>query len=343
MASAGTLHDELLDALLGLAWRQWTAAGVAGTVESRRALVDPEALLVASMTLGRYDARLFDEILDWLTHSSRLLDLSRLRRLAGRGEPIGRRLLTTSVRLAVQNGGPPGLRTFLDRESVATIAPDGVAGSDLEPVFFAESGAESGWQQPDPLFAAAGFVRSPVRLRGLSGSASAVNPVCLRFRLRALVGLGPRAEVLTYLATHGWSHGRLIAERAAYGQAPVAAYLSSLLDARLVERRDDGNKVLYRLSGPLAGAFPAGAVFVDWVTLWPALASLLNASRPDALSEDARWVRLAQVLIANEPAWRAEGFEAEVGDVRGWALVGPEVLATAVREVNEGVRAVDSL
>lgn len=343
MASAGTLHDELLDALLALAWRQWTAAGLAGTVESRRVLVDPEALLVASMALGRYDARLFDEVLDWLTHSSRLLDLSRLRRLAGRADPDSRRLLTTSIRLAVQNGGSNGLRTFLDREGEADSRQDRASGGDIKPVFFAESGAESGWQQPDPLFAAAGFIRSPVRLRGLSGIPSAANPVCLRFRLRALVGLGSRAEVLTYLATHGWSHGRLIAERGAYGQAPVAAYLSSLLDARLVERRNDGNKALYRLSGPLAGAFPASAVFVDWVTLWPALTALLNAPRPDALTEEARWVRLAQALIANEAAWSAEGFGAEVGDVRGWALIGPGVLTTAVREVIGGVRAVDGL
>jgi hypothetical protein len=336
MASADTLHHELLDALLELAWRQWTAAGLAGTVESRRELVDPEALLVASMTLGRYDARLFDEILDWLTHSSRLLDLSRLRRLAGRADPDSRRLLTTSVRLAVQGGGPPGLRTFLDREDSTDGPQHDAAESDPEPVFFAESGAESNWQQPDPLFAAAGFVRSPVRLRGLSGSPSPTNPVCLRFRLRALVGLGSRAEVLTYLVTHGWSHGRLIAERAAYGQAPVAAYLSSLLDARLVERRNDGNKALYRLTEPLAGALPAGAVFVDWVTLWPALAALLSASRPDALSENARWVRLAQVLIANEPAW----LEVEVDDMRGWALAGPETLAAAAQTITDGVRAV---
>ena len=67
----GTLFLEfrgyILDRLLDLLWRQWSALGVPGrtTIEERR-VVDPESLLLISLTVGRYDARLFDEILDWL-------------------------------------------------------------------------------------------------------------------------------------------------------------------------------------------------------------------------------------------------------------------------------------
>jgi hypothetical protein len=51
----------VLDRLLALLWRQWSALGVPGhdPVEERR-VIDPEPLLLLSLTVARYDARLFD-------------------------------------------------------------------------------------------------------------------------------------------------------------------------------------------------------------------------------------------------------------------------------------------
>ena len=98
------LRENLSQATLELAWRQWSAAGLAGTQDSSRSLLDPEALLVASMTLGRHDARLFDEVLDWLVKNASLLDLARLRRIARRGTPSERSLLAVAARIAVERG-----------------------------------------------------------------------------------------------------------------------------------------------------------------------------------------------------------------------------------------------
>src|SRR3989337_1561409 len=85
----GTLFLEfrgyILDRLLDLLWRQWSALGVPGrtTIEERR-VVDPESLLLISLTVGRYDARLFDEILDWLVVNGAFLNVQRLRNLMKR-------------------------------------------------------------------------------------------------------------------------------------------------------------------------------------------------------------------------------------------------------------------
>ena len=328
------LHDNLCDAALELGWRQWTAAGLAGVREGAGTLIDPEALLLASLTLGRYDARLFDEILDWLVRNSRLLDLARLRRLSGRAAPSERRLLGTAARLVAERGGAANLERLLvdDQEGVGAAA-----GVEREPLFYSHKGEEAQWGENDPFFAAAGFLRSPVQLRGLSGRPKAANPACLRFQLRALVGLGSRAEVLTYLLTHEWAHGRLIAERTAYGQAPVALYLASLLEVRLVDRREEGKKVLYQVCGTLREAVPARPLFVDWIRVWPALTAALEALRPTRMTEEARWVRLAATLAKHEPAFRTEGFAVEIGDLRGWALQGPDILATAVENVTAKV------
>ncbi|HEY5473384.1 MAG TPA: hypothetical protein VIK32_09360, partial [Candidatus Limnocylindrales bacterium] len=75
------LYDHLADVTLELAWRQWTAIGVAGARSGRQTIVDPEALLLATLSVGRLDARLFDEVLDWVAVNAQLLDMARLRRL----------------------------------------------------------------------------------------------------------------------------------------------------------------------------------------------------------------------------------------------------------------------
>ena len=58
----------VLNQLLDFLWRQWSALGVAGQgAPEERRVIDPEPLLLLSLTVCRYDARLFDEVLDWLT------------------------------------------------------------------------------------------------------------------------------------------------------------------------------------------------------------------------------------------------------------------------------------
>jgi DNA-binding transcriptional ArsR family regulator len=333
MDRPGVLERGLREATLELCWRQWTAAGLAGTREDSRTLIDPEALLVASLTLGRYDARLFDEVLDWLAGNWRLLDSARLKRIA-RGASPGERALLGAVRQVV----------FTDKTTAKL--PDtpthdaqhpGVASAPPQNLFFSQNAGDIGWTETDPVFEAAGFLRPPVRLRGLSGRPGPTNPACLRFRLRALAGMGSKAEVLAYLVTHEWAHGRLIADRAAYPQGPVAAYLVSLSEAGLVERREEGKKTLYRLQADLRGAFASRPSFVDWIRIWPALTGLLEAMRSTPTIEDAWWLGLAQTLAQNRTALRAEGFEVEISDLRGWGRQGPEVLEREVARVTTRV------
>jgi len=320
------LEQGLREATLELCWRQWTAAGLAGTQEESRILIDPEALLVASVTLGRYDARLFDELLDWLIGNWQLLDSARLKRIARGASPSERALLAVASQMASAEKGATKLRDVLARDleqrTTTSEAP--------QSVFFSQTREEQDWTQPDPVFEAAGFLRSPVHLRGLSRRPEASNPACLRFKLRALVGIGSRAEVLAYLLTHDWTHGRLIADRAAYPQGPVASYLVSLFEAGIVDRREEGKKALYRLEEDVRNVFAARPLFVDWIRIWPALTGLLEAMRSPAAIEEAWWLRLAQTLTKNRAALRAEGFEVEIGDLRGWGLQGTNVLELAL-------------
>jgi hypothetical protein len=56
-----------LEETLDFLWRQWSALGVAGGARTEESwVIDPEALLIFSLQITRYEPRLFDEILDWL-------------------------------------------------------------------------------------------------------------------------------------------------------------------------------------------------------------------------------------------------------------------------------------
>jgi hypothetical protein len=329
------LYHRLVDVALELAWCQWTAMGAAGVRSSTRTIIDSEALVLATLAVGRSDARLFDEMLDWVAASAHLLDMARLRRLGKLATSDQRRLLGVVAQVAAEHGTGSSISRFAWAEVLAQEEP-GEYGR--EPLFRADGGRVADWVSTDELFARAGFLRSSPDLRGMSRPPDARKPACLRFRARALVGPGARAEVLTYLWTHEWAHGRLIAERAAYNQAPVAEFLSALADARLAEKRSEGRRTLYRLSDGLRAVGSPVPAYIDWVRAWSALVALLDALRPCGLSEDAGWVRLAEALSSQRDALASEGVEMHVGDLRGWAEAGPGRLEVAVESVIARVR-----
>lgn len=62
---AERLRDEVAGALQDLAWDQWSQLGVSAAAPKRREerAVDPEALLLLTLEVGRGVPRLFDEVL----------------------------------------------------------------------------------------------------------------------------------------------------------------------------------------------------------------------------------------------------------------------------------------
>jgi DNA-binding transcriptional ArsR family regulator len=107
-----TSSDRLGEAMVGLAWSQWTELGVRGVARRDRwGPIDPEALLVLTAGLAEDDPRLRDESLDWCVKYHRYLSRSRLRNVL-------RRL-------------PDGSRTAYGRYA-ATLSASGVRGWSAE-------------------------------------------------------------------------------------------------------------------------------------------------------------------------------------------------------------------
>src|SRR5689334_3817702 len=81
--SLTSFRSRCLEAVLDLLWRQWCSLGVAGHARAANParIIDPEALLLATTSLGRQDPRLFDEALDWLSQFGGLVNLQRVKNL----------------------------------------------------------------------------------------------------------------------------------------------------------------------------------------------------------------------------------------------------------------------
>ena len=59
---------EFSNILLRWLWQKWCTLGVFGNVEPEKGqIIDPEALILLTCSVGRCDPRLFDEMMDWLS------------------------------------------------------------------------------------------------------------------------------------------------------------------------------------------------------------------------------------------------------------------------------------
>ena len=63
-------RDQFEGVVFDFLWRQWNLLGVSGTTSFREErIIDPEALLLFSLSACRHDPRLFDEIIERLKHA----------------------------------------------------------------------------------------------------------------------------------------------------------------------------------------------------------------------------------------------------------------------------------
>ena len=100
-------RDDYLEMLLRFLWREWTTLGVAGQERGAlRHVVDPEALLLFTCSLGRYDQRLFDEVLDWLTKNGRFLNVQRMKNILGKEDFGGGKVLSAVADWLSQQSDP---------------------------------------------------------------------------------------------------------------------------------------------------------------------------------------------------------------------------------------------
>jgi hypothetical protein len=99
------LSGKITRATTEVVWRQWTALGGMASAKRRaRSLVDPEALVLISLTLAESEPRLQDVVGDWTARNSDLLSVQRMRNLADRYPAATQERLGGLARIALEEG-----------------------------------------------------------------------------------------------------------------------------------------------------------------------------------------------------------------------------------------------
>ncbi len=279
--SPSELAAEIQERLLALCWSQWAQMGLltSPSGEPSRRAQDPEALLVMTLEVGRADARLFDETLDWSASNGRLLSLRRLRAMCVDDED--RALVDGTAR-------------WLEWERTKPVT----AGGQLRDLFL-DGGPI---RELDPAFASAGLARPLLQRTGRSLSPDLSLPINLSLRLRAILGVGIRAEVVRILLTirAGWMTAAPLARTSGYTKRNVHDALTSLSDAQVIRvMRTGGGELRYAID-PIRWAALLGCAeeelpgHLEWGTLLGALRSVLRWGRAVLTSEASEYLQASQ-------------------------------------------------
>ncbi len=237
----GSWHEDLAKTVEGIMGSQWAALGAYLEVEPyRKAIIDPEALLVASCAFGRLDARILDEALDWTIVNHGLLKPWRLKRISRAFAPVTRRTLGAVLEFAAEDTGKelfPGVIEEMRRE---------MDGAEEEELFRREKGRFArGRQRPDEIFVRWKLLRGSPRVRQHSGRPDPANPANLMLRLRDYYGSGARADVMTYLLAEGGGSSNGIAAKIKYQQGRVYRVLEDLVGAGIARKRGGRGNAYY--------------------------------------------------------------------------------------------------
>jgi hypothetical protein len=199
---------QLIGPLLDWLWRSWISLGVAGHGSGARAdrVIDPESVVLASSVWARYDARLFDEMLDWLCLHSSLINLQRLRNLHQSGLGDGA-ILSTMAGVIVHNSAQSKWKVLINVPEQQTP---------LTPLFLSLTGNTPVWGTPEPQFAQQGFHRGTLELRQMSQPPSPHLAPNVWLKLRSLFGTSTRAEIMLHLLTAGPATAAEIARRTGF-------------------------------------------------------------------------------------------------------------------------------
>ena len=198
--SAATLTESMLD----VAWRQWSAiGGAAANDRPAQSIVDPEALVLYTLSAMRQHQRLESILFSWLEVNGELLSVQRMRNLATRFPAQVANHLPAFARNARSVAAHPKW-TGLTDDTVATPS------------------------KPIELPELRRAMRAPLR-----------QPCALLLRLRLSMGVGVKADVLSVLMGQRESRSTVkeIVDFTGYTSVAVRSALDSLTEAGFVDSR----------------------------------------------------------------------------------------------------------
>lgn len=284
--SVATTRAELTELARSFAWDQWSAMGVSGPASptGNRRAADPEALLLFTFEAARHDPRLFDEVLDWLTLNERHVSVQRLRNLCR--DDVDRRLVSAALECVAR---------FRPRQRFVGSRDLGPADARHEPLFY---GLSPSALKPDAAFGRHGWSRSEFAPSQKSSLPDVNEPINFAFRLRRLLGIGTRSEIVRTLLTidaPSVAFG-VIEESVAFTRPNVREGILALQEAGVVmaafANRVDAIRVDRSAWATLLGIEPAALpLHRDWIQLLGALRLILRWVHSPAREGESEYMR----------------------------------------------------
>jgi hypothetical protein len=275
--SQRSFKDIFLENILDFLWRQWSALGIVGGARTEDVwAIDPEALLIFSLEMARYEPRLFDEILDWMVVNGKWIDNQRLRGIIRHNNETASRLLSAAASFVSKEAGTYE-RKWKPFSSLHKY-PENIANETL-------FRTKQGLSYPEPRnrwkdFLDYGFLREHVSARRLTRPVPVTARSDIRFLLRALFGIGSRAECILFLLTHEAGHPSEIARSIGISLMGARNTLIDLSYSGLILTRIKGKRrVEYWVPKKRWWEFLSGVivdeakipVWLDWISLFSAL------------------------------------------------------------------------
>ena len=264
-------RDEFLDRLLDIIWNQWTALGISSQEKFLcRGVIDPEAILLFSSSMARYDARLFDAILEWLQINGRFINMARISQILKRERFVGKQVLQSMIASVSTSELDSKWRRITQRTDRKK--------SDPEMLFYHKNGqALPVINKPDSLFEKYGFIRDSFLKRGISQTFSPVKSSNLLLRLRAFLGVNARCEIILYLLLNHRGSPRSMARDCYYFPATISRALAEMEQSGLLVSRNEGRYRFYEFKtvDVWKSIFLENSVSPSWI-VWPRLLSALE-------------------------------------------------------------------
>lgn len=248
--------------------------GVTGSVGQKDPRVtDPEPVLAFTTEVARHDARMFDEVMDWLVTNGRWINTQRLATVMRQDNVGDRAVMGAVASWMAERDKSMKWRGLAQRAMSKIRKPE-------EPLFRAMAGkVTTGIEHADVHFRRYGLMREPVHTRGMTQSVNMKDSANIMFKSRAVFGIGMRADLMAYMMTTEGAHPRDVARTLGYNHMRVQEVLGSLTDAGIALARPVGRARQYWIDrdkwrSVLMGEHNSAPRWVNWRALTRGLTAI---------------------------------------------------------------------
>lgn len=260
--SLATFRNEITEAVLDFLVDQWRRLN--GSFDGSKMaafVIDPEVLIALTSSLGRYDSRVFDTMVDWLDVNGRLINAQRLFRLVGEdgyADSAAVGAVAASLATCDRSGKWRRLATSL------RPSPRG----ELVAAFHRAARGARRVGKIDEVFAAYGLERSPLVKRSHAVPVRMREPGSIFCTSRGVFGVGARADVMAYLVINPSGHARGLGASLGYNHMQVRTVLQAIEQAGIAVSRPEGRTLQYSIDadvwGPVLLGTPAAVEWIAW-------------------------------------------------------------------------------